>query len=134
MFSSLQFTNYYVSKIEYRYNPESSDVDEAEVNFSHEIKYENLDKIEVTINCKVTDEAGLHLEVELHGIFSVKIDEGSIDDPIIKTLCERNTLSILFPYLRSSISDISTKANIPPIILPTINVLAMLDKEPVDEK
>jgi preprotein translocase subunit SecB len=40
----------------------------------------------------------------------------------------RNSIAILFPYLRAYVSLITTQANIPGIILPTLN-LSSLEKE-----
>ncbi|WP_313636285.1 protein-export chaperone SecB [Empedobacter sp.] len=34
----------------------------------------------------------------------------------------RNSLAILFPYVRSFVSTITLQANIPPVILPTLNL------------
>jgi preprotein translocase subunit SecB len=135
LLASIQFESYYLSKIEFRYSPDSTEIDEGDVSFSHSVEYLDSNQVQVLLQCNVTDEAGLKLEVEMNGIFIIEVGVGkSVEDPQIQHLCERNTLSILFPYLRSAISDISVKANIPPIILPTINILGMLNHVEEDMK
>ena len=37
----------------------------------------------------------------------------------------RNSLAILFPYIRSFVSTITLQANIPPVILPTLNLVKL---------
>lgn len=134
MHATIQFIKYYVSKIDFRYNPKSDEVPEGSVNFKHEIEYQGND-VKVTLICNVSDEAGLQADVELVGIFTLDTDSGiPSDSQYIKNLCERNTLSILFPYLRSIVSDLSLKANMSPIILPTINILALLGGPPETEE
>lgn len=128
MLAEIQLKHYYLSQIQMDYNPESEEMEKNRVQFGHDIAYLDEDEVEVIIYCSINDECGSKLDVTLHGIFEVQIDLLDEDERHrLKTLCERNTLSILFPYLRSAISDISVKANIRPIILPTINILALID-------
>lgn len=131
MLASIQLENYYLSKIDYTYSENTDDEEGLKIGFNHEINYLDDQKLEVIINSFISD-SGLELEVSLNGYFRVKIDseDGTDDDPeIIKELCEKNTLSILFPYLRSAVSDISLKANIRPIILPTINIVKLIEDQ-----
>jgi preprotein translocase subunit SecB len=135
LLASIQLESYYINRIQFEYTPDSTNVEEKGVRFGHKIEYMSSSKVvEVTINCHISDESGLNLEIILVGVFKADIDEDeTLDNPRIKELCERNTLSILFPYLRSAISDISLKANIDPIILPTINILALIDQKNNEE-
>ena len=41
-------------------------------------------------------------------------------------LIERNTIAIMFPYLRSYISTLTTQPGMTPVVLPAINVVSML--------
>lgn len=131
MLADIQFVSYYLSKIEFKFSPDSEEIREKNLSFRHSIEYMGDEKVKVSIDCKITDDSGLFLRVVIHGFFVVQLENGS-DEIHYKKLCERNTLSILFPYLRSAVSDISLKANSEPIIIPTINILNMLDA--VDEE
>ena len=41
-------------------------------------------------------------------------------------LIEKNTIAIMFPYIRSHISTITSQPGMMPIVLPPINIAAML--------
>lgn len=43
----------------------------------------------------------------------------------------RNSIAILFPYLRAYISMVTNQANIPPLVLPTLNLMSL--EEPLRE-
>ena len=64
------------------------------------------------------------VNIRCHGIF--KFDNvATIDE--IPSYFYRNSIAILFPYLRAYVSIITNQANTPPIVLPTMN-LASLEK------
>ena len=46
-----------------------------------------------------------------------------------KILVERNAISIMFPYLRSYITTLTSVPGMQPIVLPPINIAAMLEDE-----
>lgn len=60
------------------------------------------------------------IEVSLTGNF--QLDTNITDQRIIDTIVEQNSFAILFPFLRSVIASLTATANIPPIILPVINL------------
>ena len=43
-----------------------------------------------------------------------------------KMLIERNTIAIMFPYFRSYVSTLTTQPGMTPIVLPAMNIVAML--------
>jgi len=47
----------------------------------------------------------------------------SLED--IPTYFYRNSIAILFPYLRAFVSMVTNQANIPPLILPTMNLTSL---------
>lgn len=44
-------------------------------------------------------------------------------------LIEKNAIAIMFPYIRSYISIITTQPGMTPIVLPAMNIVAMLNDE-----
>ena len=126
MLASIQFERYYFSRIDFKYTPDSESVENKGLEFGHEVRYLDSDEIEVIVNCTMTDESGLLLQVTMHGFFKLEKDEES-DPEEVALLCEKNTVAIMFPYLRSAVSDISLKANTSPIILPTVNIVSLLE-------
>jgi len=74
-------------------------------------------------------------------IFKVAIKQSENDSPFVEIRCKglfnfenvtkindipdffyRNSIAILFPYLRTYLSLVTTQANVPGIILPTLNL------------
>ena len=47
---------------------------------------------------------------------------------------EANAIAIMYPYLRAIVSTYTSSANINPLILPAINVNAMLENSKKEEK
>ncbi|WP_417198101.1 protein-export chaperone SecB [Bizionia sp.] len=64
------------------------------------------------------------VNIRCNGIFKFE-NVVSIDG--IPSYFYRNSIAILFPYLRAYVSIITNQANTPPIVLPTMN-LASLEK------
>ena len=60
--------------------------------------------------------------VSLTGSFTVPEKENA------QELMEVNGTAILFPYLRAVMSQLTAAANIPQVILPTVNLVQMLNK------
>ena len=96
-------------------------------------KYESaliLDKIEI-IESSFRKKDGLLDDLELgvqvcvwvkgRAIFNTQQENMSI--------LERNAIAILFPYIRSYISTITTQPGMAPILLPAMNIVAMLNDQ-----
>lgn len=122
-------------------------------NASFSIKDYVYDKINIDLFNKGNDQLSLNFEPS--GIFdeeestyelTFKIDIKSDDKtmPFISIQCKglfkftnaitfgeipdyfyNNSIAILFPYLRSYVSLVTTQANIPGIILPTLNLMSL---------
>ena len=60
------------------------------------------------------------ISVEILGFFE------SDNDDINSEGFLPNALAILYPYLRSTITNITANANVQPLILPTMNILSYL--------
>ncbi|PSK98322.1 protein-export chaperone SecB [Cecembia rubra] len=51
--------------------------------------------------------------------------EDNVDFDAIPTYFYRNSIAILFPYIRAFIGTVTLQANIPPIVLPTMNLSSL---------
>ncbi len=65
----------------------------------------------------------LRIKVSLIGYFYCECEDTTLKDTLIKY----NTLSILFPYIRSQISLITAQPDLSPIVLPPVNIVAMFE-------
>ena len=50
-------------------------------------------------------------------------------DEVSKILIRDNATTILFPYLRHAVSDVTTLVGLPPYVLPIVNVAEMFNKQ-----
>ena len=102
----------------------SDSIDELELGVRVERDLKILEKqhyqLELTI--LIGDEnKKLEVSATCVAIFETKTEQ--------QVLVERNAVAIVFPYLRSYISTITTQPDMAPIVLPPMNIMAMLSDE-----
>lgn len=99
--------NYQSGKLDIDFNP-GGVFDSSEKSFN------------LTFEVKVKDEKdNQFVRVRCNGIFKFQ-EVSSFED--IPEFFYRNSIAILFPYVRAYISLVTTQANVPGIILPTLNL------------
>ena len=81
-------------------------------------------RVSLTANVWSKDEDGFKLEITLVGFFSCDCQ----DETLKRELLNKNAIAILFPFLRSQISLVTTQPDMPPITLPPMNIVAMFDE------
>lgn len=126
--SSLRFINYIVNNVKFKSNKIQDDKKVWKLNFdiinSTKVNKERT-KMEIMLKLNVfkgQEESPFNMEVEISGFFEL---EG--EDDI--TRYEANAIAIMYPYLRAIVSTYTASANIAPVILPAINVNAMLKRK-----
>ena len=93
--------------------------------FSRKIEGNDQGECRVTLSARVgaeDDTMPFTAFVSLTGSFTVPEKENA------QELMEVNGTAILFPYLRAVMSQLTAAANIPQVILPTVNLVQMLNK------
>ena len=130
----IQMLDLYFSK--YSFSQERNKKIDEEYSTSFNINYaENNDddsKIKVTIDTSVSDKGGeLALELQAVGIFN--IEKENTEKSIYEHLVQVNTVAIMFPFIRSQISLLTTQPGIKPIMLPPINLNALIDSNNNEE-
>lgn len=92
---------------------------ELGINVERNIKKTSNETYEVTLSLTVADEdEQLHVFVEGMGRFRTEHENLG--------LIEKNTIAIMFPYLRSHITTLTSQPGMTPIVLPAMNIVAML--------
>lgn len=133
--SSLKFEGYVVEKVNFERNQNLDDsIKQWNLTFNIENKTKvNKEKNKMKISLSVEvfkgiENAPFTIDAEITGIFSIN---GSEDI----SQFEPNAIAIMYPYLRAIVSTYTSAANVVPIILPAINVNAMLrnKKENLEE-
>lgn len=127
--SSLKFNNYIVNQVNFKVN-ESANNEEKNWNLTFNISNRtmvNEEKNQMNLRLKVSvfkdiQNAPFYMDVEITGFFEL-IGEDDISK------YEANAIAIMYPYLRAIVSTYTASANINPLILPAINVNAMLKRK-----
>lgn len=81
-------------------------------------------KVVLSIEIKSNNES-FELQVTVVGIFEIKSDNVSYE--LKNSVISKNTVAILFPYLRSQITLLTAQPDLSPIVLPAININTLLD-------
>ena len=121
--SKLEMRDIYISKCSYERHADVSDGKLLlEVKKAIEFNQEKSEHT-VALNVSVTNEsAEFIVNVECVGVFYI-----SETDPMSNTLINRNTVAILFPYVRSQITLLTSAPGVQPIVLPAINIIQLLE-------
>ena len=89
---------------------------------------QNASKFRIKINTRVKNKTeSVLLNLETIGVFTV--DKEGVTDDIGDHLIKVNTVAIMFPFIRSQISLLTTQPGLEPILLPPININALMDSE-----
>lgn len=134
MFANLQFRDYHVTNIEYKYSPyfgEDEDPLNPQFAYSVESDPDDLSQASVTLSFSIGDPQlvnnSIYVSVSIMGLFELSNVE-SEDRDTIMLFYRQNALAILFPYLRGIVSDITSKGSEAPLILPTLNIMALIEE------
>ena len=81
--------------------------------------------VTATVTTKVADKTVFLVEAKQAGIFEIRNLPQEQMDQVMGIACP----SIVYPYLRSNVSDIVTRAGFPPVHLAEINFQAMYEQQ-----
>lgn len=124
----LVFNNYLVDKIDFSLNQnlEQGAIYKIKPLYSRNIE-EKDGKYYVKLTFKLVsdteEELPIHLFVSIIGVFTLTDEENK------EQLINYDSVMIMFPYLRAIVSTITSSANIPNIMLPTINMAAVMKEQ-----
>lgn len=139
----MQFKNYIVKNIKYLKNEKFMPDKSRKLNTSIDCfstiyypseGYDGIVSIKMDLGNTEEKNSPFLLEVELNGIFRFEVNEetNASKKEIIeemKKMLALNGNAILFPYVRSLVSDITLRTNqFPAYILPTMNFVELLKK------
>lgn len=116
--------------VESSFRKKDVDLDGLELGVQVEHKLREVEKgvFEVLLETTVSDkEEKVFVNVKGRAIFLMQ--QGNMD------ILEKNTIAIMFPYIRSYISIMTTQPGMNPIVLPPMNIVAMVnDQKKQDDK
>lgn len=102
--------------------PDTISADDIKLRFDVKHKIDKFEEFSHRVEMKLTlndiDGSKVKLELTLVGIFNTT--QGNL------SLIERNSLAIMFPYARSYVSLVTAQPGMAPIVLPPMNIVALL--------
>ena len=114
--SVLKLKRIYFKELNFsRKDVEKSNIDvEVEKNQSTDNEYE------ITLNLSIANnEEKYTVNVSIVGVFEFSENADEVTKNII---IEKNTISILFPYVRSQVTLLTSQPDIKPMIIPPLNI------------
>ena len=118
MSSELKMESFYFAECSISRNPV---IENGAIAFdlNKDIKKQGDGSYNVVLTLTANKEAGdLNIKVVASARFSMKND----DEDMVKFIMENNTVAIMFPFVRSQVSLLTTQPGMMPIVLPPINV------------
>lgn len=120
----LQFKDYHVLEAVYKSNPFFSQEDEditPRFFFNLDIKKDTLNRAVITLGIELGDcslkKTSYYAKAKIMGYFEIIIKDKELAEQKIINYYKVNGVAILFPYLRSLISDMTSKGSETPFII-----------------
>lgn len=120
--SPLVLKNIMITEGTFKRSEDSLEDVELQVNVSHNVNQISDREYKIILELSVADPQG-KLSVFVKGMAIFETEQKT------RTLIERNTLAIMFPYFRSYVSTLTTQPCMMPIVLPAMNIIAMLTEK-----
>nr|WP_064974210.1 protein-export chaperone SecB [Lactococcus lactis] len=127
----IEFQKYRIKNIDYRVVDNIDELktyDEKNGKISLAIGLnESKDKAQLTVSTCVSDSDNLRVaDISVIGYFEINPE---VEQEEIEQYLVQNGTAILFPYLRTTISFITSLDNDKAIIIPTINTIGLFEEE-----
>lgn len=120
--SPLVLKNIMITEGTFKRSEDSLEDVELQVNVSHNVNQISDREYKIILELSVADPQG-KLSVFVKGMAIFETEQKT------RALIERNTLAIMFPYFRSYVSTLTTQPGMMPIVLPAMNIIAMLTEK-----
>ena len=108
---------------------------ETELNIEYDINCVadkiNDNKVKIDFKVKIVSKDEL-LSLNLNAIGEFQIDSKDLEPSVKEFILKRNTIAIMFPFIRSQISLLTTQPGLQPIMLQPIDVNKLEVKQKMD--
>lgn len=128
----LKLNHYSVEKIDFHlnknFNPKATPTISLNPDFRRNIRKidENKALVELTVIIQTKEvQLPFYLEVSIGGLFTLDHWEESENT---LNLMKNQTIAILFPLIRSLVTVVTANSNIPPLMLPLLDVAALFEE------
>ncbi len=134
--SFLKFEDYKITDLTFVLNKNFLGSDKTRLEISPDFSVEHIFSqdnkyVDVLISCEFFDENAFdenvpfYLKVSVTGTFTTDLQDNDEKTEAYEVM-KINTISILFPYLRAAITNLTVHTNISPLILPPVNIHKLL--------
>ncbi len=124
----INFNNIILKEVTFRRSPGIIEKPELDINFnvisaiSEDKKSLNLEVVTI-----LKEKKGLfNLEFSLIGNFSII---GNSENMSLEEFSKTNASALMMPYIRETISNITLRSGLKPVIIPPINIISMVNKK-----
>ena len=108
-----------------RFNTESTKIGkDSEVSFSKQLNQMEKSLYKVTVSVGINSNSVCNMNITMSGFF--RLEE---DSTLGKRLLQTNAVAILFPYVRSQLTLLTSQPGFDPVILPVMNINALFANE-----
>ncbi|MCF7932762.1 MAG: protein-export chaperone SecB [Acholeplasmataceae bacterium] len=128
--NQLRLLKYQVNKIRFDLNETYDFKTIKKINikpdFSRRLKKIDDDKFAVELSVAIIgkdEELPFSIEIAVTGVFALK----GFEQPARHLVARTQAVIILFPYLRSLLTLVTANTNLPPYILPVMNIAKMFE-------
>lgn len=135
--SSLKFRDYTVNKVEFYNNNDfefGSEGVDIDFDISSNVEFLDDEKGTFLLNLilnlfseKKPKKRPFLMNLDVTGVFELD----AVNDDEKYSFSEKSAVAILFPYLRALVSNYTANANVPPLILPPINVIKYIENKKI---
>lgn len=133
--SSFKFEHYKMSNIEFKLNKKYEEENEEHIKLDIGLGLNvsrsstEAQKVMVTLNLKIfenyiEDNKPYFINIQMDGLFEI-ID--NMSDEQVNAFGKTSATAVMFPYLRSTVTQITSLSNCKPLVLPLINVSNLID-------
>jgi len=132
----LKFGRYRVEQLTFDQEEDFYDKESIKISMGSHVELIDEESAVVSIICGLeSEDEKFKLFIRVSGEFLVEDDDSTenITGITNEMLLSRNSISILFPYVRSAVSQVTSIGYNAPIVLPPINVLEFIDKSKEEE-
>lgn len=108
-----------------RFSEDVHKIDEnGQITFDHQMRQIDKSTFRVVLGVDLIAKEKYEIRVQIAGIFSIS-EESVFGEKILAN----NTVAILFPYLRSQLTLLTSQPGFEPVILPVMNINALMNEK-----
>lgn len=96
------------------------------VKYDKNVSDNNDVRVTIETSLKGDDDA---YDLSITAVGSFKIDFPNANEEFIESIMKKNTVAIMFPYIRSQITLLTSQPGFKPIVLQPININALIESE-----